>query len=63
MNIERLVISYLHGVLWLYVVVDGDNQQFMLCIIFAYVFSSSCEIQILQGIFFHKQDSKSVRLT
>lgn len=44
MNNERLVVSYSYGVLWLYVVVDGDNQQFMLCIKFAYVFSSSCEI-------------------
>lgn len=59
---ERLVIFHLHGVLWLYVA-DGDNQQFMLCIRFAYVFSSSCEVQILQGMFSHMQDNKFVRLT
>lgn len=60
---ERLVISHLRSVLWLYIVVDGDNQQFMLCIKFAYVFSSSCEVQILQGMFSHTQDNKFVRLT
>lgn len=47
LNGERLIVSHLCGVLWLYIVVDGDNQQFMLCIKFAYVFSSSCEVQIL----------------
>lgn len=52
MDVERHVVSHLLGELCLYIVVDGDNQQFMLCIKFAYVFSSSCEIQILQGMFF-----------
>lgn len=63
MDVERHIVSHLLGELWLYIVVDGDNQQFMLCIKFAYVLSSSCEIQILQGMFSHKQDNKFVRLT
>lgn len=51
MNIERLVISYLRGVLWLYVAVDGDNQQFMLCIKFAYVFSSNVKFKFCKRCF------------
>lgn len=63
MKRERPVVSHLHGVLWLYIVVDGDDQPFMLCIKFACVFSSSCEVQILQGMFSHMQDNTFVRLT
>lgn len=63
LNGERLIVSHLCGVLGLYTVVDGDNQQFMLCIKFAYVFSSSCEVQILQGKVSHMQDNKLVILT